>query len=227
MSDTPDRAGRPAWRFLAAAVAFLRWTNAHLYGSAFQLGDGAVSGLFAPAIVPINLGHYPRWLRETHTPLQLRGVLAPLLASIGCQSPGAPAPVHGWLGLAFVTLVLACHLPYSPFEEWKYMRFLLPAIPVLLLTPTPVLVRLTSTAPAPARTSCSRPGRRPSPGTGLRDPAPWASSTGRRWPESADGRESRSVTRGTASDSSPENTWRRFETPAPIADHVETCLARG
>jgi hypothetical protein len=81
----------------------------------------------------------------------LLGVLAPLIASFGGRAPRAPAPAHGWFGLAFATLVLACYLPYSPFDEWWYLRFLLPAIPVLLLLTTPVLVRLASCAPAAAR----------------------------------------------------------------------------
>jgi hypothetical protein len=61
--------------------------------------------------------------------------------------PSAPAR----LGLAFVALVVACYVPYSLFEEWRYLRFLLPALPVLLILASSVLLRLVTAAPASAR----------------------------------------------------------------------------
>jgi len=136
---------------LAAAVTFLAWLNARLYGSPFASGYGSASELFALANVPINANRYVRWLLETQTPVVLAGVVAPLAAWLGPRAPGTPSPSQGRLGLAFAAVVLACYLPYSPFEEWWYLRFLLPAIPVLLVLTTPLVVRLVSAAPTAVR----------------------------------------------------------------------------
>jgi hypothetical protein len=136
---------------LAAAVAFLAWLNLRLYGSPVATGYGSASELFALANVPINAGRYVRWLLETQTPVVLAGVVAPLAAWLWRQDAGTPSPLQGCLGLAFAALVLACYLPYSPFEEWWYVRFLLPAVPVLLVLATPLFDRLASRAPAALR----------------------------------------------------------------------------
>ena len=264
---------------VAAAAGFLAWLNTRLYGSPLASGYGAASDLFALAHVPVNSARYLRWLLETQTPFVLLALAAPFAARIRRPAgPGASQTAQAWFGLGFAALVLACYLPYSPFEEWWYLRFLLPAIPVLLVLAASVLVRLRrpcqppcagrwswpasgssrgSTSPRPssaapsiliasravmwrparsphercpnapscsacrraarcgctaverrcgsitsirkastrpwrfsnararAPTSPSRPGRRPSSGSGSPDRARWACSTGPRWPRSA------------------------------------------
>jgi hypothetical protein len=137
---------------LAATAAFLAWLNTRLYGSPLASGYGTVSELFALANVPVNASRYVRWMIETQTPIILVGAVAPLVACLGWRrAPGKRSLVQGWFGLTFAALVLACYLPYLTFEEWWYLRFLLPAIPVLLVLTTPVLVRLVSNAPATLR----------------------------------------------------------------------------
>jgi hypothetical protein len=128
-----------------AAVAFLAWLSTRLYGSPVSSGYGAAPELFSLANVTVNAGRYPRWLVETQTPVVLLGLAAPLAAwFVRRRAPHAPSPAQSWLGLAFVALVLSSYLPYSSFEEWWYLRFLLPAIPVLLVLTSSVLVRLVS-----------------------------------------------------------------------------------
>jgi hypothetical protein len=127
----------------AAAVAFLFWLNTRLYGSPLMSGYGAASELFALKNVSVNTGRYTRWLVDTQTPIVLLGIAAPLVAWI--TSRRAPSPLSSaaaWFGLVYVGLVFACYLPYSPFEEWWYLRFLLPALPVLLILASAVLLRL-------------------------------------------------------------------------------------
>ncbi|MFO7691758.1 MAG: hypothetical protein R6V57_01610 [Vicinamibacterales bacterium] len=137
---------------LALAAAFLAWLHTRLYGSPLASGYGAASELFAAANVPVNAVRYTRWLVDTQTPLVLLGLAAPFAArSRRPGHPGASLPAQAWFGLGFAALVLACYLPYSPFEEWWYLRFLLPAIPVLLILAAPILVRLASAAPAVVR----------------------------------------------------------------------------
>ena len=137
---------------LAAAAAFLAWLNTRLYGSPFLSGYGAAAGLFTAGNVPVNAGRYLRWLLDTQTPVVLLGLAAPFIAWFGRRrTPGAPSSAPGWLGLGFAALVVACYLPYSPFEEWWYLRFLLPALPVLLILASSVLVRLVPATPAAVR----------------------------------------------------------------------------
>ena len=137
---------------LAGAAAFLAWLNTRLYGSPFASGYGSPSELFALANVPVNAGRYLRWLFDTHTPVVLLGPAAAVALPFWRQrGPGRPLKAHVWTCLAFAAFVLACYLPYLPFEEWWYLRFLLPAIPVLLVLTTPFLVRLASAAPPRAR----------------------------------------------------------------------------
>ncbi len=137
---------------LAAAAGFLAWLNTRLYGSPFVSGYGAASELFALANMPVNAGRYTRWLLDTQTPIVLLGLATPFAArSWKPGTPGVSPPAQAWFGLGFAALVLACYLPYSPFEEWWYLRFLLPAIPVLLILAMAVLVRLALAAPAVTR----------------------------------------------------------------------------
>jgi hypothetical protein len=137
---------------LAAAAAFLAWLNTRLYGSPLLSGYGTAAGLFAAGNVPVNAGRYLRWLLDTQTPAVLLGLAAPFMVWFGRRrTPGAPSSAPGWLGLGFAALVVACYLPYSPFEEWWYLRFLLPALPVLLILASSVLVRLVSATPAAFR----------------------------------------------------------------------------
>jgi hypothetical protein len=137
---------------LALAAAFLGWLNLRLYGSPFAWGYGAPSELFALGNVAVNARRYTGWLLETQTPLLLLALAAPLAARFARgRATGIPPEAHAWLGLAFAAVVAACYLPYAPFEEWWYLRFLLPAIPVLLLLSTALCVGLASTAPPAAR----------------------------------------------------------------------------
>jgi hypothetical protein len=133
----------------AVAASFLLWLNWRLYGSPFLSGYGAASDLFALANVPINLGRYTRWMVETQTPVVLLGVAAPFVAEIARRrDPGRASPGPGWIGLGFIALVAACYVAYSPFEEWWYLRFLLPALPVLLILTASAVRRLASAVPA-------------------------------------------------------------------------------
>ena len=156
----PSRRPVALWRDAVAFAApvtlglgFLFWLNAKLYGSPFASGYGAASSLFAVANIPVNIGHYTRWLVETHTPLVLIGLAAPLTAGIERQRSGTPAPTTApwWLGLGFIAVVIGSYLPYSSFEEWWYLRFLLPALPVLLILAGAVLLRVSTLLPKAAR----------------------------------------------------------------------------
>ena len=108
-----------------------------MYGSALANGYGPPSALFASSHLAPNLARYPRWLLETHTPFLALALAAPMVRR-GQPSRGAQV----WLCLALALGTVACYLPYSVFDDWWYIRFLLPAIPLLMVLSVVVLVAL-------------------------------------------------------------------------------------
>jgi dolichyl-phosphate-mannose-protein mannosyltransferase len=99
--------------------------NARLYGSPLQSGYGDTASLFSAANIGTNLLHFSRWLWETQGPLVFLCVMAPLAAN---RSERAMPRL---LLLAFAAAVFACYLLYTPFDAWWYLRFVLPAFPVI------------------------------------------------------------------------------------------------
>ena len=53
--------------------------------------------------------------------------------------------------LAFVLGTLAAYLPYVPFTDWWYARFLLPALPALIVLTLTVLERAAGLLPSRTR----------------------------------------------------------------------------
>lgn len=107
-------AGLPSAIILAAL-------NTMLYGALLQSGYGRAADLFALANVVPNAAHYGRALLETQLGLPLLGVFAPLILP-------RPHRAIGWLAVAVSLSVLGVYLLYRPFDEWWYLRFLLPAL---------------------------------------------------------------------------------------------------
>jgi hypothetical protein len=133
-------------------VAMLQW---RLYGSPFASGYGSLSALFSLSHVAPNLARYSRWLVETQTPLVLLGLAAPWFGVSRSTSSGdgawhprgrvGPATegraVEALVVLGFSAACGALYLPYVVFEEWWYLRFLLPG-----LLPLAALVGVTLSA---------------------------------------------------------------------------------
>jgi hypothetical protein len=90
------------------------------YGSPWASGYGATEDLFAISRVGVNLVRYGRWLFESQSAAILLALAAPFLL----------APSFSALCLSFCAVTLAVYLPYLSFDDWAYVRFLLPAIPV-------------------------------------------------------------------------------------------------
>jgi len=93
------------------------------YGSPLQSGYGSLVALFAPSHIAPNASRYFLWLWQTHTPAWLIALAAPLL-------------LPGWLTTMLLTLAavnIACYLPYVVFNDWWYLRFMLPAIVLVLV----------------------------------------------------------------------------------------------
>jgi hypothetical protein len=107
-------------------VAVVGWLNAKLYGSALQSGYGDLGQLFAASFIPTNVIRYSRWLVESHTVFPLFAFAAPFVCTRAHRGVIGVA-----LGIAAATT--GVYLAYRPFENWWYLRFLLPAIVLALV----------------------------------------------------------------------------------------------
>ena len=112
--------------------------NQRLYGSAFESGYGSTEELFKLEYLGTNLTTYPRWLIETETPLILLALAAPWLMRSSLS----------WMFLALIAVVGASYAFYLPFDNWTYLRFLLPAIALMLVLSGAVILRLAERVPS-------------------------------------------------------------------------------
>jgi hypothetical protein len=119
--------------------------NAARYGSPFATGYGSADALFTRAHVYANLLRYPRWIFETHTPFVLLALAAPWLL----RRDPARARL-AWMSLAAAALLAATYLAYSVFDDWWYIRFLLPALPMTIALSVAVLRSLAARVPPSA-----------------------------------------------------------------------------
>jgi hypothetical protein len=116
---------------LAPAVVALGAIQYQRYGSALASGYGSFDDLFSLSNVAPNLARYPRWMIELHTPFVWLWLAAPLWI--------VRAPLRqrrfSWIAYGFAAAVVLAYLPYVYFrpEEWFYTRFLLPALPLMLI----------------------------------------------------------------------------------------------
>jgi hypothetical protein len=135
-----DSANRPrnVIRFAAAAFPFgllVLWLNNGLYGSPFRTGYGQLGHLFGLSAFPVNASRYFGWLVETHSPFPLLACAAPFVL----PRERRPEVV---LALAMVVATCAVYFLYTPFDEWTYIRFLLPAIALMLILASGVAVEI-------------------------------------------------------------------------------------
>jgi hypothetical protein len=123
---------RGAERFVRAAafllpvvpvVAAVGWLNAMWYGSPLTSGYGRSADIYALANILPNLQRYPAWFWYSQSFWPLLAVVS--LWSLPRPSRQRPAIVLCWL--LFLATVLS-YIAYSPFEEWWYLRFLLPGL---------------------------------------------------------------------------------------------------
>lgn len=118
------RRARRAMAFAAGVVPGVigvLWVNRILYGSPFSSGYGSLDVLFTWRHVVENLSRYPLWAVTTVSPLVVAA----------CAAPWVVRDRHyAWMLLVFCAGVIALYLPYVAFDNWTYLRFLLPAVPL-------------------------------------------------------------------------------------------------
>jgi hypothetical protein len=77
---------------------------------------------------------YGRWLLQTQTLVVLVGFLAPFRV----ERKHRP---EVWLASAMIAATAAIYFAYTPFDDWSYLRFLLPAIALLIALTSAVVAR--------------------------------------------------------------------------------------
>src|SRR5260221_4691369 len=120
--------------------------NGVLYGSPLASGYGPVDALFRWGYLSANLIRYSSWLVELHSPAILLALLAPWFLA----ADAARRRLSVFLLIVSATIAL-CYLFYVPFDHWPFVRFLLPAIPLLLILSSGVAIRLAASLPAGMR----------------------------------------------------------------------------
>jgi hypothetical protein len=110
-------------------VALVAWVNHDLYGSALVSGYGEASSIYRWQNLRPNLNRYPRWLWET----QGVYVFAFLLAVVLPRGPKPGSRGLRWILLAYIAGVFGCYLFYIPFDDWWYLRFVIPAMPAIFV----------------------------------------------------------------------------------------------
>jgi hypothetical protein len=124
--------GTAMWRavaaFAAGALPFVGAIvalNAFLYGSPLESGYGSLSRLYSVDRIQANFVRHVGWLYESQGPY----LFACLIGLVVHVRRGASSLMLWGAGL--LALVWIAYLPYHVFSEWWYLRFLLPAFPVV------------------------------------------------------------------------------------------------
>jgi len=130
--DTPpDSTFHTARRWIAAfvpALALLAMLHTVWYGTPWRSGYGEATDLFSLANVGPNVQRYGTWLLEAGGLLCIPLLWALVRPPLG---PRGSRLATTAIVLAAVVTVVA-YLLYYVFDQWYYLRFLLPAIALLL-----------------------------------------------------------------------------------------------
>jgi hypothetical protein len=127
---------RNVTRVLAAAIPFgvlVLWLNNGLYGSPFRTGYGQLGNLFGLSVVPLNASRYFGWLVETQTPFPLLAFAAPFVVAHEKRGDAV-------LAIGLILATCAIYFIYTPFDDWSFVRFLLPAIALMIVLASAVTV---------------------------------------------------------------------------------------
>ena len=117
---------------LASGAILIAFTNSVLFGSADASGYGSAGSLYRLEFLRPNLQRYSRWLAETETYAILLAVAGIVRLSFGTTFQRAFA----WYSAAVIAVVWLSYVFYTPFSDWTYLRFLLPALPLIFIAYT-------------------------------------------------------------------------------------------
>jgi hypothetical protein len=125
---------RAVWFALgvAPAIAGLAWLNATLYESAFVSGYGTTGDLYALRFFASNVRQFAVSILTVEASI-VAGAVAALIAYARGRARLATIPQAIRLAGAWIAIVFLSYLFYQPFDAWWYLRFLLPAWPVVMV----------------------------------------------------------------------------------------------
>ncbi len=124
---------------LAIVVLYTSW-----HGTPWNSGFGSAEEIFSISHIVPNLMRYPVWLWQSQSPL----VLLALVPFLPWFSRDAYRPAVRLFAALFLGTLIS-YLPYFLFEDWWYLRFLLPAIPAVLVLMSTGLVAIGRRLPRP------------------------------------------------------------------------------
>ena len=123
--------------------------NAAWYGS--PLRSGYPAGLFNASYWDDNIRHFSVWLVQSQTPIFFAGFAAPFVVQWLPQRANIELRPVTMLLSGVVAAVFVSYLFYLPFDAWWYLRFLLPAFPVLAALTCITLAALSARFGMPVR----------------------------------------------------------------------------
>jgi hypothetical protein len=112
-------------------ILFIAWLNDYLYGSPLSSGYTHLGALFRLENAPVNAYRYAIRFLQTHTPLILFSIV-PLVYRVLTPRDRTEGATRILL-YGTVAVMALSYLFYGRYEEWWYLRFLLPAFPPLLV----------------------------------------------------------------------------------------------
>jgi hypothetical protein len=110
-------------------IAVVGGLNHRLYGSFLTSGYGEASSIYSWQNLGPNLHRYPRWLWET----QGAYVFVFLFALALPPGPKPESRTLRWILFAYIAAVFGCYVFYRPFDDWWYLRFVIPAMPAMFV----------------------------------------------------------------------------------------------
>jgi hypothetical protein len=143
-------ARRARWFVLPAAAGAIAVgvINARLYGSPLMPGYDLTDAYLWSHVLP-NVRRYGWWLIAAETPFALAGFAALAVPSARIwrtASSRETLPLLGGIG----AVIWVSYLLYVPWDAWWYLRFLLPAWPMMTLGTASIAAALYRAAPSTA-----------------------------------------------------------------------------
>ena len=105
--------------------------------------------MFSWAYLKTNLQRYPGWLIESQTVLIITGLITPILLRKRAGTRGLPPVVMACILLGLCAMNWAAYMTYFPFDDWGYLRFLLPSYPPLIVLSSAAFVLILQRTKAP------------------------------------------------------------------------------
>ena len=137
--DTPARAVVMMIVAALPGVIATLWLNDALYGGPFASGYGDAMHLFAMSHIDDNLTNFGRALFQTQHVVPLVALAAPLILKDDKRRFATTL-------LAAALAVSTIYVLYQPYPEWWYLRFLMPAIVVLVILASAVIAEASTRA---------------------------------------------------------------------------------